>query len=324
MNAELGMLLAATAAITLCSAALAAGAERRLPGRPAKVAAICSGMGREGQYDARLELALDHLETAGKSGADIACLPEDFVGKKAEPVPGPTTNAVAELARKHGMYVICPLREQAGAERYNTAVLLDRRGKIAGRYRKVFPFFGEGSVPSREGVQVVETDVGRVGILTCFDSNFAELWNEADIQGAELVFWVSGGGGGVWLNAYATLHNYYAVAVGGGQVVDCTGKDIKKVERPRRGQVLATLDLDRTFVHGNFNEAKIKRLLADHQGEAEVERRYRVENWYLLRAVKPGVRVRDLCTRYGIETLRAYRTRSRQTIHKARKAKKEI
>jgi N-carbamoylputrescine amidase len=120
------------------SLAIAAGAapdREQLPGRQVKVAAIAIGFG--GKHDEKLHLALDHLEKAGENGVDIACLPEEFSGTEAEPIPGPTTDAVGALARKHHMYVICPIREQAADGRqYNTAVLLDRSGRIAGYYRK--------------------------------------------------------------------------------------------------------------------------------------------------------------------------------------------
>ncbi|GAG49348.1 unnamed protein product, partial [marine sediment metagenome] len=81
----------------------------KLPGRQVKVAAICIGFG--GEHDAKLRLAIEHLHTAGKNGVDIACLPEEFAGTKAEPIPGPTTKAVAKLAKRYNMYVICPIRE---------------------------------------------------------------------------------------------------------------------------------------------------------------------------------------------------------------------
>lgn len=286
------------------------------PGRPIKVAAIAIGCG--GEHGAKLKLALDHLETAGQQRVDVACLPEEFAGFKAEPIPGPTTDAVAELARKHRMYVVCPIREQAGDRQYNTAVLLDREGKIAGQYRKVFVYWGENLHPGRDGVRAFDTDFGRVGILTCFDLNFAELWQQLDDLGVDVVFWPSAYGGGCPLNAYATAFNYYVVPVGEGNIIDSTGKTLENLEKPRPGQFIATLDLDRTFVHTNFNEAKVKKLLAEHKGEIEEEAFFRMESWHLLRAVKPGVRVRDLLKQYQIETLREYRHRSRKQINEAR------
>ena len=237
---------------------------------------------------------------------DIACLPEEFAGTIAEPIPGPTTQAVGQLCRKHHMYVVCPIREQAAdGKQFNTAVLLDRQGQVAGYYRKVFVFWGEGLNVSEEGVKVFDTDFGRIAMLTCFDANFDELWQEAERKGAEIVFWPSAYGGGMVLNGYAMIHNYYVVAVGDGNMIDILGQTIEKVEQPRPGQFIATLDLDRTLIHTNFNEAKVAKLLAEHKDEVEQEQFFPAESWYLLRATKPGVQVRDLCREYQIETLRA-------------------
>lgn len=286
-------------------------------GRPVKVAAVCIGFG--GERNRKLALALEHLETAGREGVDIACLPEEFAGVSAEPISGPTVEAVARLAVKYKMYVICPIREQAGAEQYNTAVLLDRNGKVAGCYRKVFVFWGEGVNVSREGVKVFDTDFGRISLLTCFDVNFPELWQDADALGAEIVFWPSAYGGGAPLNGHATVHGYYIVPVGRGNFIDCTGRTIEKTAQPRPNQFITTLDLDRTLVHKDFTGEKVARLLKEHAGEVELERDFDFEGWYLLRAIKPGVQVRALCRQYQIEPLRDYRCRSRDQINQARK-----
>jgi len=297
----------------------------KLPGRQVKVAAICIGFG--GDHDEKLRLALDHLQTAGDNGVDIACLPEEFAGTKAEPVPGPTTQAVAELARKHNMYVICPIREQAGEREYNTAVLIDRKGEVAGYYRKVFVFWGEGVHCSTEGVKVFETDFGRIGILTCFDLNYPELWHKCDDFDADIVFWPSAYGGGSPLNAMAILYHYYVVPVGAGNIIDITGKPLDPIEKPRAKQFIATLDLDRSFAHYDFNTEKVRKMLDEHQGQIEVERKLSDEDlapWWLFRATQPGVRVRDILKEHGIETLREYQHRSRKQINEAREKGERI
>jgi hypothetical protein len=223
------------------------------------------------------------------------------------------------------MYVVCPVREQAAAGRqYNTAVLLDREGKVAGYYRKVYVFWGEGLNLSEEGVKVFDTDFGRIALLTCFDANFDEVWSEAERQGAELVLWPSAYGGGMPLNGYAMCHNYYVVPVGKGNILDITGRPVEPVQQPRKDQFIATLDLDRTPVHLDFNREKVAKLLKEHAGEAEMEKQYDLEAWYLLRSVKPGTRVRDLLKQYEIEPLREYRHRSREQINQARKENKTI
>jgi len=297
--------------------------QAKLPGRKVRVAAIAIGYG--GDRDQKTSLAIEHLETAGTSGVDIACLPEEFAGTNAEPIPGPTTKAVGELAKKHHMYVVCPIREQAADGRqYNTAVLLDREGNVAGSYRKVFVFWGEGLNLSEEGVKVFDTDFGRIALLACFDANFDEVWSEAERKGAEIVFWPSAYGGGMPLNGYAMIHNYYVVAVGQGNMIDILGKTIENVQKPKPQQYIATFDLDRTLIHVNFTEDKVAKLLREHKGEVELERSFEMEGWNLLRAVKPGVRVRDLCRQYQIETLREYRHRSREQINQRRKKGEKV
>ena len=286
------------------------------PGRQVKVSAICIGFG--GDHDAKLKLALDHLKTAGENGVDFACLPEEFAGTNAEPIPGPTTDAVAQLAKQYHMYVICPIREQAGDRQYNTAVLIDRQGKIAGYYRKIFVFWGEGLHLSDQGVKVFDTDLGHISILTCFDLNFPELWQACDDQDVEIVFWPSAYGGGMPLNACAMLYHYYIVPVGAGNIIDITGQEIK-TEKPRDQHFITTLDLDRTLIHTNFTGDKLKKLLDEHKDGVTQETFYPAESWHLLRATKPGVKVRDLCRQYEIETLRQYQQRSRKQINEARK-----
>ncbi len=161
-------------------------------------------------------------------------------------------------------------------------------------------------------------------MLTCFDANFDEVWQEAERKGAEVVLWPSAYGGGMPLNGYAMIHNYYVVAVGQGNMIDVFGKTIRDVEQPRAQQFIATLDLDITIVHHDFTGEKIGRLLREHKGEVEKLPMGDMEGWYVLRAVKPGVQVRPLCKKYEIETLREYRQRSRQQINQRRTSGKTV
>jgi len=299
-------------------------AHQPLPGRPVKVAAIPIGF--DGDHDRKLALAVDILETAGRKGVDIACLPEEFAGRNAESVPGPTTDAIAVLAKKYHMWIVCPIREQAGTEQYNTAVLLDRDGAVAGYYRKMFVFWGEGLNASKEGVKVFDTDFGRIALLTCFDANFDEVWQEAERKGAEMVLWPSAYGGGIPLNGYAMIHNYCIVPVGLGNMIDCFGRPAQQVDQPRDKLLITTFDLDVAIVHQDFNGEKVAKLLLEHAGEVEKVPDVAVagENWIVLRAIKPGVRVRDLLNLYHIETLREYRQRSREQINELRRKDKRV
>ena len=147
--------------------------------------------------------ALDLVDQAGRRGADIVCLPE-FVGSDCRdgefiptPVPGPVTSSFAQLAAKHRTYVIVPLVEQCdGGLPYNTCVLLDRGGHIVGRYRKThlcLPGFQEGQkMRAGDDVPVFQTDFGAIGMTTCMDIHYPELYTVLALKGAEVIFWPSG------------------------------------------------------------------------------------------------------------------------------------
>ena len=280
-----------------------------------KVSAIA--IGSNGDYQNKLALALDHLKTSGESEADIACLPEIFAGNHPEAIPGPITDAVAKLARQYGMYVICPIVEDGQDKQYNTAVLIDRKGEIIGSYRKVFVFWGENLSPSQDGVKYFETDFGRICILTCFDINFPELWQDADELGAEIVFWPSAYDGGMPLNAFAKLYHYYIVPVDTGNIIDITGEEVT-CQNTREQHFIVTLDLDRTFIHDNYTGKKVQQMLQVYKGKIEIEQRYNMEAWTLIRSVDSTVNIRQLCRRYQVETLRQYQHRSRLQINRIR------
>lgn len=92
------------------------------------------------------------LDRAAAVQPDIVCLPEIFplIGMPvqewtpaAEAVPGPITERIGALARRFGMYVVCPVLERKGGRVYNAGALLDRQGRVAGVYHKLHPTLGE-------------------------------------------------------------------------------------------------------------------------------------------------------------------------------------
>ena len=116
------------------------------------------------------------LQEVARFQPDLICLPEctftgylyeaqDFV-RFAEPIPGPTTDAVASLARQYGCYICFGLLERAPEGVYDSAVLVDRAGEILLMHRKnhEHPPFTNGSE-----VKAVDTEFGRLGMLICGD-----------------------------------------------------------------------------------------------------------------------------------------------------------
>ena len=149
---------------------------------------------------------LEGIAEAAALGASIACLPELFRTQYfcqeqnveafdlAEPVPGPTTEALAAAAEAHDVAVVGSVFERRAAGIYhNTAVVLDAGGRLAGVYRKMHipddPLYCEKFyfTPGDLGFGAVETRFGRVGALVCWDQWFPEAARLAALAGAQIL-----------------------------------------------------------------------------------------------------------------------------------------
>jgi predicted amidohydrolase len=137
-------------------------------------------------------------------GSDIVCLPENVVGMCApeaqmpQTVPGPATDRFSQLASRHRMYVIAPLIERSGGRLYGTAVLIDRAGAIAGKYRKVHPTTVAAEQKGHsagDSLPVFRTDFGTIGIMICYDNFFPETARVLALKGAEVLFFPTAGDG---------------------------------------------------------------------------------------------------------------------------------
>jgi predicted amidohydrolase len=264
------------------------------------------------------------VEQEGARGVDVIALPETFLGQNdstPETLAGPTVTALAALARKHRCYIVVPIDRLDGEQRLNTAVLLDRAGAIAGLYDKVFPYWSEFNhrhlVEPGQEAPVFEADFGALGLSICFDANFPEVWTRLADQGAELVIWPSAYSAGTTLQAHALMNHF--VIVTSTQTRDCIVYDINGQEvLYEKGDDVnvsrITLDLDRCIFHENFNMDKRARLLSEHADDVELEQHLLREQWFILRARRPGVSARALARAYGMEELRDYVNRSRREI----------
>ncbi len=140
-----------------------------------------------------LENAVRRVDKAAALGADIICLPELFRSQYfcqrcdpalfdlAESIPGPTTERLGQLARRHGKVIVASLFERRSAGLYhNTAVVLDADGTLLGLYRKMHipddPLYYEKYyfTPGDLGFKTFSTRFGRIGVLVCWDQWFPE------------------------------------------------------------------------------------------------------------------------------------------------------
>lgn len=156
-----------------------------IPPRPAKVA-VSWGVGNMHYWE-------HWLDAAGAKGADVALMPELFNGildpMKAEAEDGPSRRLMASKARQWKMHVSGTTYVRRGDLVFNTAPLFDRQGNLIGKYDKNMVYEPEldlGATPG-EGLPVFQTDIGKIGIIICYDSWFPETIQMLALQGAELV-----------------------------------------------------------------------------------------------------------------------------------------
>jgi N-carbamoylputrescine amidase len=147
------------------------------------------------------------VEAAG-NGAQIVCLPELFRSQYfcqsedhakfdlAEPIPGPTTEELADTARANKVVVIASLFERRAAGVYhNTAVIIDADGKLLGSYRKMHipddPLYYEKFyfTPGDLGFRAFDTAAGRIGTLVCWDQWYPEAARLTALAGADVLFY---------------------------------------------------------------------------------------------------------------------------------------
>jgi len=279
-----------------------------------------------------LEQVAERVDQEGAHGADLIALPETFRGqndRSLETLDGPTITALAPLARKHRTYIVAPIDRKEGDRRFNSAVVLDRAGRIAGVYNKIYPFWVE-EFPRRPTVQpgqtvtVITTDFGRLGLAICYDVNWAPLWQRLSDFGAELVIWPSAYSAGKTLQARAIDFSYYIMSA--TQTPDCLVFDIdgeqllhEKANSGNFNIARFTFDLDRCIFHQDLNRpGKIARLLKERGNDVAEEKWLPMEGLFVLKAKRPGVSARALAREYGLEERRPYLNRSRTEVDKAR------
>jgi predicted amidohydrolase len=198
------------------------------------------------------------VEREVAADTDIILLPEGVTvvgtGKSyaevAAPVPGPDTEFLGRLAREKNAYLVAGVYEREGSLVYNTSVLLDREGKLVGKYRKVYLPREEieGGITPGDDYPTFATDFGRVGMMICWDVQYADPARALALRGAELLLmpiW----GGNETLAAARAIENHVFLAASGYDhptyVMDPMGEMLARAEE---GAVAnATIDLSKRY-----------------------------------------------------------------------------
>lgn len=258
--------------------------------RALRVAGIQTGPGDE-SVARNVARAIGLLENVAKEPLDLVVFDElfntrffavdrmDAFDHFFETIGGPTTQALAEAARRHRTNIVAGIAERSSSGRYyNSAVVMDRAGDVVGVYRKTHVpliaapedratyernYFSPG-----EGLPVFKLDCVTLGVLICYDRHFPEAWRTLALRGAELIAvptgarsWNTSWRSGMWealLRTMAYVNGVFVVGVnragveerttytGDSMIVSPLGGKI--VERAPEGAVdcaiSATLDLD--------------------------------------------------------------------------------
>jgi N-carbamoylputrescine amidase len=211
-----------------------------------------------------LAAALSGCEQAAQQGARLVCLPELFLSPYpcqsedsarfdlAEPIPGPTTEALCKLASAREIVVVGSLFERRAEGLYhNTAVVIDSDGRLVGRYRKMHipddPLYYEKFyfTPGDLGFLSHPTRVGRIGALVCWDQWFPEAARLTALSGAQILAYPTAIGWqfdeGVAVDsaqhdAWETIQRSHAIANGCFVLaVNRVGLEPTTPERPEQG-----------------------------------------------------------------------------------------
>jgi predicted amidohydrolase len=220
---------------------------KKLPGDVCLASIDLKGLWPDTTTESRIKRILSRMEDIAGIKPDILCLPELFdniwvneekpLDKIAqdEKIPGPVTSIISEFAKKNNCYVLCPVYTKSQGHFYNSSLLIDRKGDIAGAYHKMHPTKTE--IVTRKGTgvaagaldqSVIETDFGKVGMVICYDANWLDVWDNWKKQGADVIFFSSAFPGGRILNYYAWRNDCYIVSSTGGdaRIIDKSGNDL--------------------------------------------------------------------------------------------------
>jgi len=249
---------------------------------------------------------------------DLVCLPEVFpvsgIPNEGQSVCDADREFVCAMAAQHRTYVVAGIYEQREGAKYNTAVVADRSGRIAGRYDKIHPTEPElerGVRPGRRDQAPVDTELGRIGMQICFDANWPDDWKRLKDLGADLIVFPSAYPAGRKLEAMALLNEMPVVSavqqVPSG-IVDSTGRWMVQTDR-LSWWVWAVLDLDRTVFHWDFQADKVRAIRKRYGDKVRIET-FGHEAWFVLERASQDVSVAEIAREFDLTTRREYLARA--------------
>ncbi len=221
---------------------------------------------------------VDLVDRAVPEKTDVIVLPEGMTvagtgrgdADVSEPVPGPTTEKLGELARRKHAYIVGGIYEREAPAVYNTAVLIDREGRFIGKYRKVYLPREEieaGLTPGND-YPVFRTDFGKIGIMICWDVQYADPARALALKGAEMILMPIWDGNATLIKARAIENHVFLVSSTYGDnslILDPDG-ETQAIAKDSGTVAIAKIDLNRRYDDqwlGNMRERFMKELRLD-------------------------------------------------------------
>jgi beta-ureidopropionase len=276
--------------------------------------------------DDLLEATMSRLQQASAFHPDIACLPELFSRRAPESVPGPVTERLSRWAREHSSYVVFGLKTMAGGKVYNSALLVDRKGRIVGQFNKMHPTeneLAEGTVPGDTEPAVFATDFGTIGIQICFDINWWDNWKRLKQKGARIVFFPSAYPAARQLSALALMTQTYVVSSairGTSQIYDISGQVLASSGN-YQSWAAAALPIGKRLFEVDFHADKARAIQKKYGSRVELVWLHD-DDWFTLASIDPGLATEDIIAEFGLTPLDDYRVRAGRAVERARAGEK--
>ena len=283
-----------------------------------------------------VDQAIAWIDLAACDRPDLILLPEGFAGgnaqcatsegmscSSAEPIDGPTVSRIAERASRHRCYICASVYLERDGKRFNSAVMLDRDGKVMGVYDKVHPPIleleqGRNIVPGHEPV-VFETDFGRVGVIICFDLNFDTLRQAYARLEPDLLLFPSMFTGGMLARSWALLNGCYLVSAfgdSGSVFVNPLGRLLATSAWPRSRILTRRINLDYAVFHLDYNQRKLDDLRRRYGAVIDMEIGEE-EGRFILTCCDGTRTVEDICREFDLETMGSFFARSLEARRQA-------
>ncbi|PQJ33799.1 carbon-nitrogen hydrolase [Salinibacter sp. 10B] len=250
---------------------------------------------------------LNAIKDAANAGADLVIFPElsfspfypqipaeerdEDVLDLAEPIPGPTTESVADMAEQFGVVVVFNMLERDGDRTYDTSPVIDADGTLLGCTRMMhvteYEHFHEQGyyTPGDTGAPVYDTAVGRVGVAICYDRHYPEYLRALALQDAEIVAVPQAGTMGEWpdgmyeseLRVASFQHGFFGAMAnrvgrennllfeGSSLVTDPSGRVVAQAPSGQAIILMASIDLDKC------TEAPARKLFLQHRRPDQYE-----------------------------------------------------